>query len=66
MMNISKKKVKIEKGERIAQALLVKIARPNLIEKKIRAKSRGGIWLNREVKCLKRKNIAGQAGTNIF
>ena len=42
MMNISKKKVKIEKGERIAQALLVKIARPNLIEKKIRAKSRGG------------------------
>ena len=41
-MNFTKKNIKIEKGERIAQAILVKIARPNLIEKKINSKTRGG------------------------
>lgn len=42
IMNITKKKVKVEKGERIAQAVLVKISRPIFNEQIIKAKNRRG------------------------
>lgn len=43
VLNFTKKQVKIEKGERIAQALIVKVLVPKFTEvKKMDAKSRGG------------------------
>ncbi|MCD6194786.1 dUTP diphosphatase [bacterium] len=43
LYNFSNKKVVISKGERIAQTILVKIAKPNLVQGKIKNRqSRGG------------------------
>lgn len=43
VLNISKKTVTIEKGERIAQGVIIKIAKPQLFEvSKMSKKSRGG------------------------
>ena len=42
-LNVSKKTVTVERGERIAQGLIVKVAKPTLVEvKKMNKKSRGG------------------------
>ncbi len=43
VLNFTKKNVKVEKGERIAQALIVKVLVPKFLEvKKMNEKSRGG------------------------
>lgn len=43
VLNFTKKNVKVEKGERIAQALIVKVLVPKFLEvKKMDSKSRGG------------------------
>ncbi|MEK7551635.1 MAG: dUTP diphosphatase [Patescibacteria group bacterium] len=43
VLNFTKKQVKVEKGERIAQALIVKVLVPKFLEvKKMDLKSRGG------------------------
>ena len=43
VLNFTKKSVKVERGERIAQAVFVKVAKPEFVEvKKMSTKSRGG------------------------
>lgn len=43
VLNVSKKTVTVEKGERIAQGLVVKVEKPELVEvNKMSSKSRGG------------------------
>lgn len=42
-LNVTKKTVKVERGERIAQGVILKVAKPDLVEvKKMSSKSRGG------------------------